>query len=439
MQLRRSLKPLILAVALSPLSPALAGDRDWPQWRGTNRDGHAAPQKLLQSWPEGGPKMKWEFREAGVGYSAFAIRDGLLYTLGAREDGCYVICVDTAKGEQRWQTKISRPGASEDYAFGWGGGPRSTPTLDGEFVYALSDVGVLACLKADKGESVWSVDFVDKYKSSIPKWGFAESVLIDGDRVVATPGGESFLVGFNKTSGEQTFASKGHAEQAQYVSIMKQTIGETAFYVTASKAGIVAFDAKSGELLFSDNSTGNPTAVIPTPITHGDLLYHTSDYGAGNALLKLAPGAADKPEEAGKVKVEKLYAIKEKSMQNHHGGVVLVDGTIFGASKANGGVWMAQDLQSGKTLWEERIRPNRSGSIAFADGRLYCYNDEDATVMLVEPNKTEFKKVGQLKLPATTKIDRGSGAIWAHPVIADGTLFLRDQELIFAFDITRTE
>jgi outer membrane protein assembly factor BamB len=127
-----------------------------------------------------------------------------------------------------------------------------------------------------------------------------------------------------------------------------------------------------------------------------------------------------------------FYALKEKSMQNHHGGVVLVDGVIYGASKANGGVWMAQDLQSGKTLWEERMRPNRSGSIAYADGMLYCYNDQDETLLLVEANAKEFKKVSELKLP-------GNGAIWAHPVIADGTLYLRDQELIFAYNIARTE
>lgn len=426
-------RAVLALAAIAPLSFVVAGEKDWPQWRGPARDGHAAPQPLLKSWPEGGPANKWEFRDAGLGYSGFAIRDGRMYTMGAREDGCYVMCLDATKGELIWQTNIGRASVAADYAQGWGGGPRSTPTLDGDFVYALSDLGVMACLNATKGDSVWSVNFVEKYQAAIPKWGFSESVLIDGDRVITTLGGGAFLVGLDKKTGDQVWVSNGHEEGAQYVSPMKQTIGEVSFYVTASKKGLVAFDAQSGNLLFSNSATGNDVAVIPTPILAGDQLYHTSDYGAGNVLLKLTAG------ENRTVTAEVVYALKEKSMQNHHGGVVLVDGVIYGSSKANGGVWMAQDLQTGKTLWEERMRPNRSGSIAYADGMLYCYNDQDETLLLVEASPSAFKKVSELKLPETTKVDRGNGAIWAHPVIADGTLYLRDQELIFAYDIARTE
>ena len=431
MTLTTRIRAAFAVALLCPFGHVSAGDADWPQWRGPNRDGHAAPQSLLQTWPEDGPAMKWEFREAGIGYSAFAIRDGKLYTMGTVDDGCYVVCIDASKGEAIWKTRIDRSSVSEDYAHGWGGGPRSTPTLDGDFVYALSDVGVLACLTAEQGEMTWSVDFVEKYEAPIPKWGFSESVLIDGDRVIATPGGNVFLAGFNKTSGEQVCASQDYNDGPQYVSSMKHTVGDVSFYVTASKSGLVAFDTQDGKLLFRNGATGNDVAVIPTPIPHEDFVYHTSDYGAGNVLLKLTAG------ENRTIQAEAVYALSTKSMQNHHGGVVLVDGVIYGSSKASGGVWMAQDFASGETLWEERMRPNRSGSIAYADGRLYCYNDEDATLMLVEPDRKEFKKVGELKLPETTKTDRGNGAIWAHPVIADGMLLLRDQELIFAYDISR--
>jgi hypothetical protein len=421
----------LCAVALAFLPTCFAGDADWPQWRGPNRDGHAAPQQLLQQWPAGGPKIKWEFRGAGVGYSAFSIADGRLYTMGAQEDGSYAICIDAASGNKIWDTRIGRASASTDYTHKWGGGPRSTPTIDGDFIYALSDVGVLACLTAADGKVVWSVDFVAKYKATIPKWGFSESVLIDGDRVIATPGGTEFMVGFDKKSGKKVWASEGFNDDAQYVSPIKHTVGDVSFYVTATKSGLCAFDTETGKLLFQNAATGNITAVIPTPVVHENLLYHTSAYGAGNVLLRLTAG------ENRTLKAESLYQLSTKSMQNHHGGVVLVDGVIYGLSNSGGGTWMAQDLQSGDTLWEERMRPNRSGSIAFADGRLYCYNDEEASLFLVEPSRDAFKKVGELKLPETTKIDRGSGAIWAHPVIANGTLYLRDQDLIFAFDIAR--
>jgi outer membrane protein assembly factor BamB len=408
---------------------AYAGDADWPQWRGPQRDGHAAAQSLMKQWPTGGPKAKWEFRSAGVGYSAFSIVDDRLYTMGSKGSDCLVICVDTKSGQMVWEKKISRAALENDYAHGWGGGPRSTPTVDGEYLYALSDVGVLACLKIADGELIWSVDFVGQYNGSIPKWGYSESVLVDGDRVIGTPGGDVFMVGLDKMTGKQVWASDGFKEAAQYVSPMKHIVGDTAFYVTASKSGLSAFDATSGKLLFRDGATGNEVAVIPTPIVSGDLLYHTSDYNAGNTLLKL------KPADGGAIDAESLYHLSTKSMQNHHGGVVLVDGVIYGFTKAGGGEWMAQDLVSGDTLWTERVRPNRSGSISFADGMLYCYNDEDGSVILVEPSREGWKKRGEMKLPEKTKIERGSGAIWAHPIIAGQTLYLRDQDLIFAFDI----
>lgn len=407
----------------------LAGDADWPQWRGPNRDGHAAPQSLMQQWSPAGPATKWEFRGAGIGYSTFAIVDDRLYTMGSKGHDCLTICVDTKTGGLIWETITSRSAVETDYSHGWGGGPRSTPTVDGEFVYSLSDVGVLACLQIADGKIVWSVDFVNQFGGSIPKWGFSESVLVDGDRVIGTPGGEAFMIGLDKRTGAKVWATP-KLEAAQYVSIVKHSIGGEAFYVTASKKGLVGVNAASGELLFQDSATGNEIAVIPTPILSGDLLYHTS-YDAGNTLLRLTKG------EGSAISAQSIYHLSSKSMQNHHGGVVLVDGVIYGFTKSNNGTWMAQDFASGETLWTEKLMPNRSGSIAYADGRLYCYNDEDGTVILVEPSRSGWKKCGELKLPEETKIERDKGAIWAHPIIAGQTLYLRDQDLIFAFDIAR--
>ncbi len=409
-------------------SISLGGESDWPQWRGPNRDGYAAPQSLLQQWPAGGPKKKWEFRDAGVGYSAFSIVDGRLYTMGTKDSQCHVICIDAQGGDLLWESPISRAGNDQDYATRWGDGPRSTPTFDQGKLFCLSDVGVLACLDAADGKLIWSVDFVADFGGTIPKWGYSESPLVDGDRVVATPGGKKFMVGLDKATGNEVWVSQDYDELAQYVSPIKHTVGDVTFYASASKAGLAAFDAESGKLLFKNSATGNDTAVIPTPLASEDLLYHTSDYSAGNVLLRLTAGANRT------IAAEAVYQLSTKSMQNHHGGVVLVDGVIYGHTKA---AWMAQDFQSGDDLWMESTRPNRSGSTAFADGRLYFYNDEEGSIYLVEPNRKSLQKRGELKLPEKTKIERGQGAIWAHPVIADQTLFLRDQDLIFAFDIAR--
>jgi len=415
----------LLGSAIAP-----AGEADWPQWRGPDRDGHAAPQSLLQDWPEGGPSVRWQYGDAGIGYSAFAIQAKRLYTMGSKGSDCYTICLDTTTGERVWQTVTSRSANDNDYAHGWGGGPRSSPTVDGEYVYSLSDVGVLACLNASDGNMVWSVDYVNDFNGSIPKWGYSESVLIDGDRVIGTPGGDSFMIGLDKATGKVEWSSKEIKEAAQYVSPMKHEFEGVPFYLNAGKSGLLAFDVQSGEMLFRDSATGNEVAVIPTPVVFDSFIYHTSDYGAGNTLLELS--IADQ-----KLQATSIYHLSNKSMQNHHGGVVLVDGVIYGFTKSGGGEWMAQDMKSGDTLWTEKVRPNRSGSISYGDGRLYCYNDEEGSVNLIEPSRDGWKAHGKLILPEKTAIERGSGAIWAHPVIADGTLYLRDQDKIFAFDVSR--
>ena len=421
---------LFTVVWLAVGSIVTAGETDWPQWRGPNRDGHAAPQRLLQSWPEGGPKLLWTFDAAGTGYSSCSIVDGRLYTQGSDGGRCYAMCLEAETGRELWRQDYGRTGTQDDYNQGWGGGPRSTPTVDGDTIALMSDVGVLAVLDRDTGRIRWRYDFVEKYGSETPYWGFSESPLIDGDRVVATAGGDPFLVGFDRDTGRQVFASEGVEAPPQYVSIIRGEIDRVPFYVTASKPGLFAFAADGGSRLFSDTATGNKVAVIPTPVITGDRLYHTSDYGAGNTLLQLSP-------TAGGVRANSVYHRTDKTMRNHHGGVVVVDGTVFGYSKVNGNVWMAQDLESGDVLWEHRIRPNKSGSIAFGDGRLYGYTDKDATVRLFEPSRTGWTPRGELVLPRQTSAERDRGAIWSHPVIADGKLFVRDQELIFAYDIRR--
>lgn len=408
----------------------LAGDADWPQWRGPARDGKAADQSLLQTWPEGGPELKWTFSTAGRGYSSTAIVDGKLFSMGSDEQNCYAICIDAKSGKSIWQVPISRAGTGDDYNTGWGGGPRSTPTVDGDQVFVMSDVGVVSALRRQDGRKLWSVDLVADYGGEIPKWGYSESALIDGDRVVVTPGRSNFMIALDRRTGKLLWQSKGVDSVAHYVSAMKGSIGDVDYYVTAGSIGVVAFDCQSGEKLFGNELSGNKVATIPTPLILGDHIYHTSDYGAGNVLLKLTPAGDG-------INAEQIYHLDGKSMMNHHGGVVAVDGTIYGLTKASGGVWMAQDIESGDTLWQEKLRPNTSGSICFADGCLYCYNDKDGTVVLLEPNKDRWSPLGKLTIPRETDLPRGSGAIWAHPVVADQTLFIRDQNLIFAFDIAR--
>lgn len=412
---------------------------DWPQWRGPERDGHAADQSLLSEWPEGGPALAWEFDNAGAGYSSVAVADGRLYTLGNRDGNCHLIVLDAESGKRLFSQSFARAGNSDDYNTGWGAGSRSTPTIDGDQVFVLSDVGIVAAFNRTSGDLLWKRDLVGEFGGSIPTWGYSESVLVDGDRIVVTPGGKNFLIALDRNSGKQVWSSQGIDKPAQYVSVMKMTVGGTSLYVTATKAGenggrvggIVGIDAQSGEVLFREVTATNDVAVIPTPIVQSPLLYYTSGYRAGNTLLELT--AADD----GGINAEIRYENRGKSMSNHHGGVVLVDGVVYGVTQADGGVWMAQDFESGEVLWTHKVGRNRSGSIAFADGRLYCYNDKDGSVHLVVPSRDEWKSVGELTLPRETEMPRNKGAIWAHPVIAGGKLFIRDQDLVFAYNIAR--
>ena len=245
-----------------------------------------------------------------------------------------------------------------------------------------------------------------------------------------TPGGANFIVGLNKKTGERVYGSQGFNDVAQYVSIMKTTIGDVPIYVTATKSGLVAFSATDGSLQFTSPKTGNKVAVIPTPIIAGNQIYHSSAYGAGNTLLTVSA-------EGGAVKFEENYHFAKESMENHHGGYILNEGTIYGFTNARRGVWIAQDLKTGEVLWNKKTGNAKSGSIAFADGMLYCYDATDGVCYLVQPSRDDWQEKGSVKLPEPWAGDRQRGEIWAHPIIAGQKLIIRDQEYIYAFDIAR--
>ncbi len=427
-KLRFSVRTVLsLLLGSGSLGTVMGVEGDWPQWRGPDRDGRAAPQKLLDTWPADGPKLAWSFLDAGAGFSSIAVADGQLFTLGKIGNRTVAICLDANTGKKIWEQDFADAEVGKTYSTGWGDGPRSTPTIDGDRIYCLADLGTFACLDRATGKVLWTRDFVKEFGGKVPQWGYSESVLIDGDKVIATPGGPNFLVGFNKMTGEKVWESKNSYE-AQYASILKGNFEGIPAYVTAAKPGLIAVHAETGEELFVNSKTGNQTAVIPTPIISGNRIYHSSGYGAGNV-------AVDVKREGDTLVATEVFAASRQSMENHHGGFVLHDGTIFGFSRAMRGVWMAQDLKTGEVLWHKKVGSAASGSIAFADGNLYCYDDADGTCYLAKASKTGWEPVGQVKLPEQTAIDRGRGAIWSHPVVAANKLFIRDLDKLFAFEI----
>ncbi|MEZ6135750.1 MAG: PQQ-binding-like beta-propeller repeat protein [Pirellulaceae bacterium] len=396
----------------------------WPQWGGPNRDHKSNATGLLQQWSKSGPALAWQFSDAGAGYSSFSVFDGKLYTLGAKDGKNFAICINIADGSEAWRTELGSVPDEESYNHGWAGGPRSTPTIAGDRVIVLDDGGTLACLDRSSGDVQWSRHLVEDFGGAIPKWGYAASPLVDKDCVVVCPGMTKFLVALDLASGDERLASTGFEERAHYVSVVKHTVGGIPTYVTAAESGLVAFSAENGSVLWTHNGSGNATATVTTPILNDNLVYHTSAYSTGCVLVEVTTND-------GKLSARQVY--KNLNQQNHHGGVVLIDEHLYGYRRRAGIV--CQDFASGEIAWSERLSGDSSASIAFADGRLYVYGESSGTCYLVEPTPVKWIEHGRVTIPKQTLLDRRQGKIWAHPVIAEGKLFLRDMDLIFAFDI----
>jgi outer membrane protein assembly factor BamB len=412
-------RTICLAIAFSLGGAASAAD--WPQWQGPKRDNISTETGLLKSWPDQGPKLAWTFTELGVGYSGPAIVGDKLYIMGGVENKEWLFAIDTASGKQLWRCEI---GAL--YPNNYGDGPRGTPTVDGDRVYCIGGQGNLLCADASSGERVWMVRLKEDLGGEVmSRWGFTESPLIDGDHLICTPGGSrGAMAALNKKTGDVVWRSEGVRDKASYASMVPTDFGGTHEYVQLTGSGLIGVAAKDGKLLWRQTVVINGTAMVPTPIVKDEYVYATTDYNAGCALIKLSNG--------GDIKSEVVYT--NKKMQNHHGGVVLIDGHIYGWSgNTNGrGQWECQNLLTGDVVWQSN-KFAQAGSLTCADGHLYCYGQTDGTVVLVEPSKEGWKEHGRFTIPRQTEIPRKQGHIWTHPVVANGKLYLRDQELLFCY------
>jgi outer membrane protein assembly factor BamB len=391
---------------------------DWPQWRGTHRDARSAETGLLQQWPKGGPPLVWTVNGLGAGYSEVSVAHGRLFTMGERRDPdrtagpqeTFVIALDETTGKELWATRIG--------AHHGDGGPRSTPTVDGERLYALSPEGDLLCMDVATGKPRWGKNLRKDFEGQVGGWAYCESVLIDGDRLICTPGGsEATLVALDKQTGDMVWKANvpGGGDHAEYSSIVITTVDGEKQYVQFLGRGVVGIRAEDGKFLWRYNHPANGTANCSTPVVDHASVFAASAYGSGGGLARLR-------RSGDKTAAGEVYFIKE--MQNHHGGMVLVDGYLYGEG---GGRLCCIDFKSGQIRWREG-RAGK-GSIAYADGHLY-YRNEGGAMMLVEANPTKYVERGRFE-PA----QRGEGPCWPHPVIANGKLYLRHADLLFCYDV----
>jgi len=402
---------LFLCITGLFLTAGIAADNDWPQWRGPERTGISSETGLMQEWPQSGPSEVWSITGIGSGYGSVSIHADRIYVQGTEDNKSVLYCLNRTDGKKIW-TAVLGPGGSNDK----GSGPRSSPTIDGNLVYVLTENGDLACIDTGNGTSVWSFNILDKFNGSNIKWLISESPLVDGNNLIVTPGGENAgIVALDKKTGETVWIASELSDAAGYSSCIVADVQGVRTIMTITAGAGVGIRASDGKLMWRYDKVANRVANIATPVFFDDKVFYTSDYGTGCALLQLKA-------ENGIVTAEEIYF--SKNMKNHHGGVVLIDGYIYGFSSS---ILTCIDFESGILRWQNRSVGK--GSLTYADGHLYLLSETNL-VALAEVNPDEYVEKGRFEIA-----DQGFPS-WTHTVVSDGKLYIRNQGSLAAYDIS---
>ena len=404
----RGMRILMLAVVASCALAQQAVGQDvanWPQWRGPNRDGISKETGLLKQWPAEGPPLVWKATGAGGGYSSFSIANGKLYTMGLRGDREFVIAFDVATGKEAWATANGSAFRNDR-----GDGPRGTPTVDGDRLYALGGSGDLSALYARTGKIIWTKNILREFGAANIEWGISESPLVLGDKLLVNAGGPgASIVALNKSDGSLIW--KSQSDRAGYSSAIPLNVNGLTQVVFFTAQRAVGLDAKDGRLLWEYARPANNVANAATPIARANRVFISSDYGTGGGVVEIKPDN----------KAQEVWFSRD--MKNHHSSSVLVGDYLYGFSSS---VLTAMKFDTGEIAW--RDRSVGKGSLVYADGNLYCLS-ENGVVGLVEATPTGYKEKGRFR------IKQGSLPTWTHPVVAGGRLYLRDQDTIYAYDV----
>jgi outer membrane protein assembly factor BamB len=405
-----------------PASSHAASTSDWPQWRGPQRNGISQESGLLKQWPAEGPKLLWQVNDIGDGYSTPAVVGTRIYLMSNRGmENEFVQALSTQDGKPIWTTRIGNVGNPNDFLYAKA---RSTPTVDGDFIYALSSDGDLACLETRSGNIRWQKSLRKEFDGKPGVWAYAESPLIDGDAVVVTPGGaQATMLALNKKTGAVIWKmAVSGGEPAGYASAIVVQTGGRKQYVQFLSKGIVGVDAKTGQFLWRYAAVAKGMAQMVTPVARDGYVYGGAN-GIGGGLVRLK-------SDGGGVAAEQVYF--ERGLPNSIGGSVLVGEYLYGTT---GTGLVAVEFTTGKVKWQaESIG---SGSVAYADGQLYLHG-ENGSVALVEATSEAYREKGRFTPPAQPKRNRQGPypeKAWTYPVIANGRLYIRDIGTLWAYDI----
>lgn len=408
----------MIAAFLSMVNTLCMAD-DWPGFRGINRDGKSAETGLLKKWPKGGPKLLWTKDGIGHGYSSAAIAEGSIYVTGLVETEGLLTALDL-KGKVKWKINYgpewhrSMPGV------------RCTPTIEDNRVYIISGMGRVSCLDAITGKQIWSVEGVQDHNGKPGPWGIAESALIDRGNVICTPGGdEATVMALDKLSGKLVWTCVVKGQKNACCSPIVIERGGKRIIVTMLEDFTIAIDADTGKLLWKDaheEYQEKVNGINPvSPIYHQGCIFTTSGYDDGSAMLQLNDDGS---------KFTRKWT--ETTLDCHHGGVVLVDGFLYGSNYTSvfKGDWACLEWETGKEMYLNQW--NNKGSIIFADSMLYCYDEKEGEAALLKPNSAAFEVVSSFKVPY------GEGMHWAHPAISDGKLYIRHGDALGVYDIKKS-
>ncbi len=367
---------------------------------------------MLTEWPKAGPKLLWKATGLGTGFSSVTLAGNRIFTMGDKAGQAHMVCVDATTKEKAWATPIGKAGGN--YA-----GTRCTPTVDGDRVYALGQFGDFVCLDSATGKEIWRKSMGKDFAGRAGGWNYCESPLIDGNKVVCTPGGKEAIVALDKLTGKVLWKSPVNSGAGYASMVISEACGRRQ-YVQLLSSGIVSVDAETGAVLWKYDRLGNNTANIPNPIVLGDQVFCSAGYGKGGALLTISKSSD------GLDMKEDYYS---GSLKNRHGGVVHVGDSIYGDLDNSGKLWCAE-WKTGTVKWSNKDRVEGKGSIAivYADGNLYCRYD-NGIMALVEANPKGYVEKGAFKIPGS---DRQS---WNHPVVIGGKLYLREKDQLLVYDV----
>jgi outer membrane protein assembly factor BamB len=407
----------ILLVSLS----GYIGAQDISEFREENRTGVSAETGLLKTWPTEGPTLLWSNLQLTKGYSSVSFGNNLMYITGIKGEEDILFALDM-NGNIQWQTAMGRAW-NESYPES-----RATPTVQGNRVYTSSGFGDLACIDGITGKMIWSYKASEMNKGTYGSWGIAEALLIDGDKLYFSPGGpETMTIALKKSTGELVWKSASLNDKPGYVSPILINYAGRKMIVNVSLGHVFGVDASNGEILWnvSHGQSSDPNMQrwdlikCTTPLYHNGMVYVTGGYDTGGMMIKIG----DDGKSAKVVWTDQV-------LDDHHGGVVLVDGYIYGSNWVNNGDgnWCCIEWNTGKKMWEEHW--NCKGSIISAEGMLYIYDEKKGNVGLVKATPEKFDLVSSFKVSLGN-----SGPFWAHPVIHNGILYIRHNNALMAYDI----